>query len=324
MQADSSKHALALEYLFLFHACKLTNHRPDQSVCQSDVARAAGLSQEQTEHICASLREARLIRFSSLLGDISATRFGVSELVTTKACPNSGANYFPALRQMGLRFSRGHHLFDELELVWATRIQDEPELHERPNRSSQPDSGRARQLPISGFTNTAKKPANIHNSSTQQIRQDMIDELEQLLKDLQPATATTETIRKTVHHRLSPQPGQAPSPTGPSLLLNPLWTRKGGVLNQPMQPVYPKESQPRQESQPLKQHATSDPQLDQDQDSCNHGRNSCDVSTDIDNLSGVFNEWCQSSVAKNIFRFRTYGLIEELVKIESSLEPRFH
>ncbi len=174
MSSDPRTQTLTMEFLFLFHACKLTNNRPDQSVSVADVARSAALNQDQSEQICASLREARLIRYSSLLGDISVTRFGVSEVVTTKACPNSGANYFPAVKQMGLRFSRGHHLFDELELSRLTSNRYDRQTEVFAENSGRPDTA--------GLTKVSWQVDQ--NKTASQVRQEIIRELEHLLIQL--------------------------------------------------------------------------------------------------------------------------------------------
>ena len=202
MHADSTNHIQAMEFLFLFHACKLTNHRPDQSVSLSEVGRAAALSQELSEQLCASLREARLIRYSSLLGDISVTRFGVSEVVTTKTCPHSGSNYFPAVRAMGLRFSRGHHLFDELELRQITCGPDRQESISNLTGESAINSANktivaatAFQLADDGASRVLAD--NSTGATASQTRQEIIRELENLLKELdEMPTAQPECLIK--------------------------------------------------------------------------------------------------------------------------------
>ena len=225
MHNDPRSQAQALEFLFLFHACKLTNNRPDQSVALSDVARAAGLSQDQSEQLCASLREARLIRYSSLLGDISVTRFGVSEVVTTKACPHSGANYFPAVRQMGLRFSRGHHLFDDLEL---SRLSGIPESDAADSFTKPEGLGTSDGFTGSGLNNRSKKVSHAYSESTAastiqtpwlndqrkisgQIRQEVIRELEHLLDQLDGKADLPARPRRASTRQLPKRPSRQTS-----------------------------------------------------------------------------------------------------------------
>lgn len=248
MHTDPRSQAQALEFLFLFHACKLTNNRPDQSVSLSDVARVSGLNQDQSEQLCTSLREARLIRYSSLLGDISVTRFGVSEVVTTKACPHTGANYFPAVRQMGLKFSRGHHLFDEVELSLKRHYgSDQKEAVTHPTNFKQPaDLNRNSSLThaLSEVATTSPEQTQWSSDQTKtasQTRQEVISELEHLLDQLDGKTEQanlprqpsilkpSKLIKKPAESTAKIHSAYTPPPvaSAPSLLLSPTW--KPGV-----------------------------------------------------------------------------------------------
>jgi len=333
MHPDTSRHALALEYLFLFHACKLTNHRADQSVSQAAVARLAGLGEEQSNEICSSLREARLIRFSSLLGDISATRFGVSEIITSKACPNSGSNYFPAISQMGLRYSRGHHLFDESELTWAARHQD-----------SETNTVSDETEELSPAINS--KPTG--NETSKDIRQTLLTELEDLLEEItatpqkQPA-AKRSPLRSTAFGTSRRRPVSAGKEKGkgmlndlsgaPSLLLNANWTpnqNKSTAIGQHY-PDFPGNSidtpEPDQSSTRLQaQQKLPTPNTTQSVTPTkpNHIAGSqhlmaLDTLGQLDVLYGFFQSFCRQPAGKNLIRQRAKDLIDELERVNESL-----
>lgn len=314
MYADTTKQTQASEFLFLFHACKLTNNRPDQSVSVEDVSRVADIGQGASEAICSALRDARLIRYSSLLGDISVTRFGVSEVVTTKACPNTGANYFPGVRQMGLRFSRGHHLFDELQLRQITynREAEQPDTDDIADSTDLTgiDTGRG------NFTPDNKRGTQTHEDSgksSEQVRKEVIEELEHLLQQLNndpssrvskkattkaaPAkprfpAAKTPVTRPSANARSRiappPQSSAQSSKQRPSLLFNPEW-QAGGVSDT----------------------ATTD--------SGNHHNRTIDVSTGVEHLHKMMLHWCHQTTHSKSRSAEAFSFIKELEYLNESL-----
>lgn len=344
MHTDPRSQAQALEFLFLFHACKLTNNRPDQSVSLADVARVAGLNQDQSEQLCASLREARLIRYSSLLGDISVTRFGVSEVVTTKACPHSGANYFPAVRQMGLRFSRGHHLFDDLEL---SRLSSKPDADQMESFTKPPDPRKS-----GGFTNTGHMArstdatyalsesatanaaptqwANDQAKTSGQIRQEIIRELELLLDQLDGKAELPPPQQPSAQNRSPRYPTRPTRPSikpekprirehatnGPSLLFNPQWTpgdkRQVGSATQDSK---------------AETTFSSKPGLTVEESASGVNRFAAvsidvsgqDVTTSVEKLYELMHGWCQTAASKNSRSNQTSSFLFDLEKINESL-----
>ncbi len=348
MYIDTTYQTQALEFLFLFHACKLTNNRPDQSVSVEDVSRAAAINQDESEAICSSLRDARLIRYSSLLGDISVTRFGVSEVVTTKACPNTGANYFPGVRQMGLRFSRGHHLFDELELRHITynRDADQP-VDENRASTADPSYSDLSHKQITGqdsfiaHKNSGSTPDQ-KVKSNEQIKQEVISELEQLLQQLNDQPATTSatkstklserpTVRSTARNStgntsparphipavkkpvarpdVSARTGTANPVQTPSLLLIPVWNSggvaKGSVAKGSATKGFAARSSVAKGNAPNNQD--------------NHNSDSLDVSAGIEHLQKIMLRWCQNTQSGNLQSREAVGLIRDLEKINESL-----
>jgi len=112
----------AREFRVLFELCRLSGNRPENSVEMTQLSKTADLASDDFDHSIESLMAAKLAEFDKQVGNLRVTRYGISEIVTAKACPNSRTNYFPSINSMKIRLCRGHHLFDDVEPLWPEEL----------------------------------------------------------------------------------------------------------------------------------------------------------------------------------------------------------
>ena len=140
---------------------------------------------------------AKLAEFDKQVGNLRVTRYGISEIITAKACPNSRTNYFPSINSMKIRLSRGHHLFDDVEPVWPEELSA-PATAASPAQTSKylPDGRRAKA--VRKGAKRSKKHGQVVSeaaplNSKAAIIAAMIAELEQLAAQL----AVTQLVMTT-------------------------------------------------------------------------------------------------------------------------------
>lgn len=185
------------EFRVLFELCRLSGNRPENAVEIALLSKTADLDSQHFDYSIESLLTAKLAEFDKHVGNLRVTRYGISEIFTAKACPNSRTNYFPSINSMNIRLSRGHHLFDEVEPLWPDELSA-PEKTASTTQTSKylPDNTRARAM-RKGVRRDLKKDditaADLTSTGTRAvIITEMIAELEDLLTQF--ATAATIEI----------------------------------------------------------------------------------------------------------------------------------